>query len=387
MSKVNSILNYIKSYQESIEGLRQNVPGFTFNGFTVTVGNEDKGQVITVFGIVNTELDKGAMDAITQTVPKLYQSITSINTTDYGQIIKEPNAPIYYNQTIEIVTTNEEVSELKVMGKSKGNGRDDFLVADDIPEMPVNYTYKDTYYTYAVVTPEEGKKPLDEQLGGNNEVSGDEADNDPTEKEANEFLGNLLGKNEESIDLNSVIGKLLGNNEEPEWDKVIVSIPEEHLTLTDDITFETEVGNNTRETVITIKGVDNPRLFNVGHKLTLTTRVGDVASDITTGIIDDVETDDYGLHVWVSEQLKPSPVKEESGVVNSYTNKEKLPIESYAKGEPGVEGKPVSVKGTSTGSTKADHIVLKGVKITLGDITLSADELVFDGIVNLNKED
>ena len=253
--------------------------------------------------------------------------------------------------------------------------------------MPVNYTYKDTYYTYAVVTPEEGKKPLDEQLGGNNEVSGDEADNDPTEKEANEFLGNLLGKNEESIDLNSVIGKLLGNNEEPEWDKVIVSIPEEHLTLTDDITFETEVGNNTRETVITIKGVDNPRLFNVGHKLTLTTRVGDVASDITTGIIDDVETDDYGLHVWVSEQLKPSPVKEESGVVNSYTNKEKLPIESYAKGEPGVEGKPVSVKGTSTGSTKADHIVLKGVKITLGDITLSADELVFDGIVNLNKED
>lgn len=475
MTKVNSILNYIKGYQDSIERLRHNVPGFTFNGFTFTVDTETRSgaevQVITVFGIVNTELDEGAMDAIVQTVPMLNQSISSVTVTDYGQIIKEPNAPIYYNQTIEIVTTNEQVDQLDPYGSDGGNDRGNFLIADDIPEMPVVYSYKSYFYTYHVVTPEKGEKPTDEQSEGNNEVSGDEVAHDSghdlTEQEAKEILDNMLGKNEEFNALTDVLDKLFKAGTFPEdqpktlkelidkfqdgdtpeevsdkkskWDKITVSIPEEHLTLTDedefDITFDTDITDmNVRVTVIIIKGINNTYFFNTGHTLTLTTQAGDLAGDITTGIIDDVFTDEEGLYVWVNEQLPtPSPAKDERwGAelkregINSEPDKE-TPIESYAKGEPGVEGdttidlsasisdslakifdegKTTTIKVgdssiVSDGNTitlngdkitlngeevpKADHLVLKGVKITLGDITLNADELVFDGHINLNE--
>lgn len=481
MTKVNSILNYIKGYQDSIERLRHNVPGFTFNGFTFTVDTETRSgaevQVITVFGIVNTELDEGAMDAIVQTVPMLNQSISSVTVTDYGQIIKEPNAPIYYNQTIEIVTTNEQADQLEVWGKDRGNDSGNFLISDDIPEMPVPYSYKSYFYRVKSVYPDWSKDSADEQLEGNNEVSGDEVAHDSghdlTEQEAKEILDNMLGKNEEFNALTDVLDKLFKAGTFPEdqpktpkddtkksnWDKVTVSIPEEHLTLTDedefDITFDTDIdAMNTRVTVINIKGINNTYFFNTGHTLTLTTQAGDLAGDITTGFIADVETDEDGLHVWVSEQLPtPSPVKDEregaelkhedikannpDGMVNSDPNlsndkhSNRPPRSQYKdlKGEPGVEGgttidlrAPISdslakildegMKTTikvgngnssivSDGDTitlngdnitlngeevpKADHLVLKGVKITLGDITLNADELVFDGHINLNE--
>lgn len=488
MTKVNSILNYIKECQDSIERLRHNVPNFTFNGFTVTVGNETRSgvevQVITVFGIVNTELDEEVMDAIVQTVPTLNQSISSITVTDYGQIIKEPNAPIYYNQTIEIVTTNEQVDQLEVWGKDRGNDSGNFLVSDDIPEMPVPYSYKSYFYRVKSIYPDWSKDSADEQLEGNNEVYGDEVAHDSghdlTEQEAKEILDNMLGKNEEFNALTDVLDKLFKAGTFPEdqpktlkelidkfqdedtpeeapdkksnWDKITVSIPEEHLTLTDedefDITFDTGIdAMNTRVTVINIKGINNTYFFNTGHTLTLTTQAGDLAGDITTGFIADVEPDEDGLHVWVSEQLPtPSTVKyEREGAelkhegINSDPNHTKehnqhRPWEQAIredimargedpddyviqrsrntpkcpKGEPGVEGMKTTIKVgngdssiVSDGDTitlnadkitlngeevpKADHLVLKGVKITLGDITLNADELVFDGHINLNE--
>lgn len=439
MTKVNSILNYIKGYQDSIEGLRHNVPGFTFNGFTFTVSNETRSgvevQVITVFGIVNTELDEGAMDAIVQTVPMLNQSISSVTVTDYGQIVKEPNAPIYYNQTIEIVTTNEQVDQLEVWGKDRGNDSDNFLISDDIPEMPVVYSYNRTYYKYSVVTPDWSKDSADEQLEGNNEVSGDEVAHDSghdlTEQEAKEILDNMLGKNEEFNALTDVLDKLFkagtfpedqpktlkelidifqdgdtpeepwkqqhentpkDDDKKPDWDKITVSIPEEHLTLTDedefDITFDTDIdAMNTRVTVINIKGINNTYFFNTGHTLTLTTQAGDLAGDITTGFIADVETDEDGLHVWVSEQLPtPSPVKDWREVaelkhegINSDPNK-KIPIESYAKGEPGVEGKPVHL--SSEGTIQGKTIQLGNTSISFGDKTarITADKITLEGV-------
>jgi len=235
------------------------------------------------------------------------------------------------------------------------------------------------------------------------------------------------------------------------WDKITVSIPEEHLTFTDedefDITFDTNITDlNVRVTVINIKGINSTYFFNTGHTLTLTTQAGDLAGNITTGVIDDVDTDEDGFHVWVNERLStPLPVKDERGAelkhdgINSDPNHTKehnqhRPWEQdiredimarcedpndyviqhsrntpkCPKGEPGVEGMKTTIKvgnGSSSivsdGDTitlngdkiilngeevpKADHLVLKGVKITLGDITLNADELVFDGHINLNE--
>lgn len=429
MTKVNSILNYIKSYQDGIEGLRHNVPNFTFNGFTFTVDTETRSgvevQVITVFGIVNTEFDEGAMDAIVQTVPKLYQSISSVTVTDYGQIIKEPNAPIYYNQTIEIVTTNEQVDQLDPYGSDGGNDSGNFLIADDIPEMPVVYSYNSTYYKYSVVTLEKGEKPVDEQSEGNNEASGDEvlhdSGHDLTEQEAKEILDNMLGKNEEFNALTDVLDKLFKAGTFPEdkpktpqelidkfqdedtpeevpdkkskWDKITVSIPEEHLTLTDedefDITFDTGIdAMNTRLTVINIKGINinNTYFFNTGHRLTLTTQAGDLTGNITTGVIDEVDYDDDGLHVWVSEQTPTSsPAKDERSAelkhegINSDPNK-KTPIEYYAKGEPGVEGKPVHL--SSEGTIQGKTIQLGNTSISFGDKTarITADKITLEGV-------
>lgn len=468
MTKVNSILNYLKSYQDGIEGLRHNVPGFTFNGFTFTVDTETRSgvevQVITVFGIVNTELDEVAMDAIVQTVPMLNQSISSVTVTDYGQIIKEPNAPIYYNQTIEIVTTNEQVDQLEVWGKDRGNDSGNFLISDDIPEMPVSYSYKSYFYRVKSIYPDWGKDSVDEQLEGNNEVSGDEvvhdSGHDLTEQEAKEILDNMAGKNEEFNALTDVSDKLfkagtfpedqpknlkelidkLQDGDKPEevpdkkssWDKITVSIPEEHLTLTDedefDITFDTDITDtNTRVTVINIKGINinNTYFFNTGHRLTLTTQAGDLTANITTGVIDDVDNDDDGLHIWVNEQTPTSSLAKDGrsaelkheginsnnpeGKINTDPNlskdrnSQRPPRSQYStlKGEPGVDGtKTIDLTTPISDSLakifegfegmdeepKADHLVLKGVKITLGDITLNADELVFDGHINLNED-
>jgi len=175
------------------------------------------------------------------------------------------------------------------------------------------------------------------------------------------------------------------------WDKITVSIPEEHLTLTDedefDITFDTDIdAMNTRVTVINIKGINNTYFFNTGHTLTLTTQAGDLAGDITTGFIADVETDEDGLHVWVSEQLPtPSPTKDERSTelkhegINSDPNK-KTPIEYYAKGEPGVEGKPVHL--SSEGTIQGKTIQLGNTSISFGDKTarITADKITLEGV-------
>lgn len=355
MTKVNSILNYIKGYQDSIEGLRHNVPGFTFNGFTFTVDTETRSgaevQVITVFGIVNTELDEGAMDAIVQTVPKLYQSISSVTVTDYGQIIKEPNAPIYYNQTIEIVTTNEQVDQLEVWGKDRGNDSGNFLISDDIPEMPVPYSYKSYFYRVKSVYPDWSKDSADEQLEGNNEVSGDEVAHDSghdlTEQEAKEILDNMLGKNEEFNALTEVLDKLFKAGtfpeEKPETPKelidkfqdengttedsegkqnVILKLPEENITLNDgideyhyDIHFvSTMTDGPEKVTSIDIGGAttNNSKFFQKGHKVILSIRLENLTVDITTAVIDEVTEDNDGVRLFVTEQLPtPSPVKDE----------------------------------------------------------------------------
>jgi len=427
-------------------------------------------QVITVFGIVNTELDEGAMDAIVQTVPKLNQSISSVTVTDYGQIIKEPNAPIYYNQTIEIVTTNEQVDQLEVWGKDRGNDSDNFLISDDIPEMPVVYSYNRTYYKYSVVTPDWSKDSADEQLEGNNEVSGDEVAHDSghdlTEQEAKEILDNMLGKNEEFNALTDVLYKLFkagtfpedqpktlkelidkfqdenGTTEDSEGKQnVILKLPEENITLNDgideypyDIHFvSTMTDGPEKVTSIDIGGAttNNSKFFQKGHKVILSIRFENLTVDITTAVIDEVTEDNDG-RLFVTEQLPtPSPVKGERGnelkreginsnnpygMVNSDPNlsndkhSNRPPRSQYKdlKGEPGVEGMKTTIKvgnGNSSivsdGDTitlngnkiilngeevpNADHLVLKGVKITLGDITLNADELVFDGHINLNE--
>jgi len=196
MSKVNSILNYLKSYQDGIEGLRHNVPGFTFSGFTFTVNTETisgvEKQVIDVFGIVNNDLDNKSMEAINLTVPSLKQSVSRISTTNYASIIKERNSPIYYNRKIEIVTDNNPVdNDMELVQDENGSatsGTSNQLISDDLPEMGIYTTSTNVYYRVKSIYPDWSKDSADEQLEGNNEVSGDEVAHDSghdlTEQEA-----------------------------------------------------------------------------------------------------------------------------------------------------------------------------------------------------------
>lgn len=216
-----------------------------------------------------------------------------------------------------------------------------------------------------------------------------------------------------------------------------------------DIHFESTMTDGSEKvTSIDIEGVttNNSKFFQKGHRVILSVRFKNLMVDITTAVIDEVTEDNDGIHLLVTEQLpKPSPVKDERSAelkhegINSDPNHTKehnqhRPWEQAIredimargedpddyviqrsrntpkcpKGEPGVEGMKTTIKvgnGNSSivsdGDTitlkgdkitlngeevpKVDHLVLKGVKITLGDITLNADELVFDGHINLNE--
>lgn len=149
MTKVNSILDYLKGYQNSISNLIQNVPDFGFNGFTITASNQGEVQTVSVYSIVNTEFDKGAVESIILTVPKLGQNVESITTQEYSQIVKDENSPVYYNHAIHIVTDNRKLEDGETLEDKSGSNsffEEQLLINDALPKMPVKVTEKTTGY-------------------------------------------------------------------------------------------------------------------------------------------------------------------------------------------------------------------------------------------------
>lgn len=149
MTKVNSILDYLKGYQNSISNLIQNVPDFGFNGFTITASNQGEIQTVSVYSIVNTEFDKGAVESIILTVPTLGQNVESITTQEYSQIVKDENSPVYYNHAIHIVTDNRKLEDGETLEGTSGSNsffEKPLLINDALPKMPVKVTEGTTGY-------------------------------------------------------------------------------------------------------------------------------------------------------------------------------------------------------------------------------------------------
>ena len=96
----------------------------------------------------------------------------------------------------------------------------------------------------------------------------------------------------------------------------------------------------------------------------------DVAGVVTSGYISEISTGENVTVITLVDELPDLPD----------SDKETSPIESYAKGEPGVEGKPVHL--SSEGTIQGKTIQLGNTSISFGDKTtrITADKITLEGV-------